>query len=466
MRHTTRNTLTPTIVLGLVLLLAVVLAACGTGSSDAESTEQTVSTVAETTTTTSGSDDDHDHDHDHDEDDDHDHDHDEDHGDKDSDAAADGAVELDDPRRLLVVAALDEAVIDLIDLDDESVTSVELDAIASVGSSLTESGRYLLAGHEDAVTVVDTGVWSEGHGTHKHHYTTAPSVLGQVEGPSPTHLISHHGRSALYFDGTGSALVIDETALDSGEVVVVAEVPTAEPHHGFALPTHDDYFVTVPTDDMEGLPNVVGISTTDGEVQAQFDCPVTHGEASLDGAVASACVDGVALIVEDGESWTGSYLPYPDIDDEDPFGFGPARAWFLRTDAGGSLLAAPHGSQHVLVVDAVAGESQSFDLGLAIGTFGVIFLDDGRLIVLTQDGFLHLVDPADGSVLASLEVIPPFQEGDEDEPWRQVAVTGDHVYVTDPGSNQVVEVAVSDVLTLERTIGLGFTPGYLAIANG
>ncbi|MCG8323465.1 MAG: hypothetical protein MI921_28475, partial [Cytophagales bacterium] len=360
----------------------------------------------------------------------------------------------------------DQPVVDLIDIADGSTASIELEAPAALSSAMTESGRFLLAGHDDAVTVVDTGVWSEGHAGHFHHYTSAPTIIGRVEGPRPTHLISHDDLNALYFDGTGAAVVITEESLEDGEVTVMAEVATSEPHHGFAVPTHGAYVVTVPTDDMEQLPNVVGVSDTDGVVQAEFDCPVTHGEATLANGAAAACGDGIVLVNEDEGSWTSSYLPYPQVDDEDPFGFGAARAWLLQSAPDQSLLAAPHGSRHLLIADPNAETIESIDLERNIATLGVKFGDDGRLIVLTVDGFLHLVDPADGSVVTSLETITPFEEGDPAEPFRQFDVSGDHVYVTDPASNQVIEIAVGDGLTIERTIDLDFAPGFLAIANG
>ncbi len=453
MRYESRNLARPAFFFGLLLLLVVVVAACS--PSDSESSETVPTTVAAEATTTT---DEHDHDHDHDED--------HDHEDDASENPEAGVVELDQARRLLVVAAHDQAVIHFIDLADGSAESIELDAIAAVSSSITESGRFLLAGHDDGVTVVDTGVWSEGHGTHLHHYTSEPMVLGRVNGPNPTHLISHDHVNALYFDGTGTAKVISEESLEEGEVTVMAEVPTSQPHHGFAMPVHGAYFVTVPTEDMEGLPNVVGISDAEGTVEAQFDCPLTHGEASLVDGAASACSDGVVLVTEDAGTWTGTYLTYPEIDDEDPFGFGPARAWFLRVSSDKTMLAAPQGSRHLLVVDAENAEIRSIDFERSIATFGVVFDSEGHLIVLTLDGFIHLVEPGDGSVIASLEIVSPFEEGDTEQPWRQVAVTGDHVYVTDPATDQVVEVAVGDTLTLERVIDLDFAPGFLAIANG
>jgi hypothetical protein len=480
MRFRTTSLSRSTILLGLLLLLAIVATGCADDSSDAESSDTTTSTVAETTSTTvvpttaaptTAAHDEGDHDHDDD---------DEGHDDEATVEAGAEAVELNEPRRLLVVGSTDQATLEMIDLADGSAVSIELEApVAGHGTAFTESGRYLLVAHagpsgedddqsgpQGGVTVVDTGVWSEPHGTHFHYYTTSPTILGRVEGPRPSHLTSHDGLNALWFDGTGEFVVITEEDLENGEVTVLDTVATGQPHHGFAVPTHDAFFVTVPTDDMEGMPNVVGISDLDGVIQAESDCPSTHGEATLQNGGAAACGDGIVLLTENEGSWTSTYVPYPEVDDEDPFGLGAARSWILRPNADRSLLAAPHGTQHLLVADPDAETVQSFDLGRTLTIVGIRFLDDGHLIVLTNDGFVHLVEPDDGSIVTSLEVIAPFQEG-PGEPWREVAVTGDHVYVTDPANNQVIEIAVGDDLTLERTFSLGFTPsGFLGVANG
>ncbi|WP_419945623.1 hypothetical protein [Candidatus Poriferisodalis sp.] len=441
MQHISRKSLGRSVFVALSSLTLFALVGCTGSSSEAESSEQTPATVAETTSTAAAADD-----HDHDE------------------ADAD-VVRLDQARQLLVVAAHDQPVLDLIDLTDGSTVSIELDAPAALSSAMTESGRFVLVGHDDGVAVVDTGVWSVLHGDHFDHYMSTPKMLGRVDGPMPTHLMSHDGLNAFHFDGTGNALVVTEEMLVDGQVSVTAEVPTSAPHHGFAVPTHGAYFVTVPTEDMEILLNVVGISDADGVVQAQFDCPLAHGEASVAHSVAAACIDGIAVVTHDDGSWSGTYLSYPQIDDEDPYGFGPARAWILAASEQG-LLAAPHGARHLVVADPGNDSIRSFDLERSIATLGVTFSDDGDVLVLTQDGFLHLVDPEDGLVAASLQVISPFAEGDPDEPFRQLAVTGGRVFVTEPASNQVIEVAVGDTLVVERTIDIGFAPGFLAVANG
>jgi len=77
-----------------------------------------------------------------------------------------------------------------------------------------------------------------------------------------------------------------------------------------------------------------------------------------------------------------------------------------------------------------------------------------------------LVDPEDGSVLSSVEAVTPFEEGDPDEPYRLLVVSCDRAYVSDSATDSVVEVSLGDVVSVERTIDLTFTPSHIAVANG
>jgi hypothetical protein len=436
-----------------LLGLVVVLAACGTDGSDAAAGETVTSTVA---TTEPAEDDDHDHDHD-----DTDHEPAADEGDDDQ-----GALELDTARRLLTVAALNEPRLELIDLDDLSSTSIELPAPASLGSSLSEDRRFLFTAHEGAVGVVDTGVWSEPHGDHFHHYSSPAALLGAVDGPNPSHLVSHDRVTAHYFDGTGEAVLIDEDSLTDGEIVELGRVVTGEPHHGFAVPAAGHYVVTVPTEDMEQLPNAIGVSEAEGAIIETYDCPLAHGESGLPGGAAAACGDGVLVVSSDAGTWTGTHLSYPEVADEDPYGYGAARAWTLFPSADHDLLAAPYGARHLLTVDPVALTLTAFDVALDVATLGVGVHQSGALVVLTLDGEVFLVDPEDGSVLSSVEAVTPFEEGDPNEPYRLLVVSGDRAYVSDPATDSVVEVSLGDVVAVERTIDLPFTPSHIAVANG
>ncbi|WP_052668519.1 hypothetical protein [Nitriliruptor alkaliphilus] len=387
--------------------------------------------------------------------------------DEEAQVGEDDRQEHDDPQRRLVVAEDESGGVLLVDLDAwEVTTTLDLGGpVVTHGAALTEDRRFLLLPHEDAVSVVDGGVWSSRHGDHAHHYSADPTVVGRIEGPKPSHLVSAGGRSALYFDGSGEAHLLDDQALRDGDAAPVATVTTGEPHHGFAIPLGDELLVTVPTPDMVDMPDRVGVADEDGIVSDEFTCTKTHGEAVLDGGAAAACEDGVLMVTAAGERWDATHVPYPDVDDVDPYEYGPARAWVLAAPDGVDWLTAPLGARHVLRVDPAAGTAEAFDLDQDVAMFGLAADGEGRLIVLTTDGALQALDPEDGTVLARREVIPPFEEGDPGRPFHRLVRSGDHLYVTDPTTDTVTEVATAD-LTVTRTLELDLTPGFLGVLGG
>jgi hypothetical protein len=242
-------------------------------------------------------------------------------------ATADRAAEVSSPLRRLAVTDADAPRLTLIDLDEDRAEAVvDLPASASYTSSTSEDGRLLLLGHDEAVTVVDGATWSEAHGDHAHHFAGEPTVVGTVDGERPTHLISHGGTAALWFDGSGEAVLFDESDLTDGQLSEQARVQTAAPHHGFAIPYADHVIHTSPPDEEDEMPEQVVVADWSGEVESEHTCTQAHGEASWSSGAAVACADGVLLLNEDGQEWSSEIVGYESVDDTDPYGYGDARA--------------------------------------------------------------------------------------------------------------------------------------------
>jgi hypothetical protein len=352
-----------------------------------------------------------------------------------------------------------------IDLDDSGARhELELPAPASLSSSLSDDGRFLFAAHDHAVSVVDGGAWSESHGDHAHHHVMPPVVLGQVDGEHPTHLISHDGMAALWFDGLGQAIVLDQADLEDGRVHEHGRVTTPAPHHGFAIVVDDDVVTTAPTSEPGGMPDTVVVTDRDDTVTSAHTCTQTHGEATWPGGVAVACNDGVVLLEERDDRWHERHVPYPAVDDTDPYGYGNARAWVLQPSPDGRSLIAPLGARHVLVVEARTGTARAIDMGVGIATFGLVFTSDDRLVVLGTDGAARVVDLTTGAASDPVSVTTPFEEG-EDRPYRMLVASHDAVFVSDPDSRRVYEIATTGSLRVERTIELGFAPAFLGVLN-
>jgi hypothetical protein len=429
-----RRTASRTALLALTLLIGT--AACGTDDDAPTATDETARD--ESTTTAAG-------------------------GGAGHPTAPDDAEEVDVAVVRLAVADPETGEVALIDLGAEGrTTTLELGAPAT-GATTTADGRFVVLRHEDAVTVVDGGAWAEGHGDHDHHFATEPTVVGEVSGDHPSHLISEDGHLALFFDGTGEAVVLDEAALASGEIAEVARVAADAPHHGFALPIDDGFAITQPGGAPEGeLPEQVALVDRAGEPVDEFPCAATHGEAAIEDGVAAACADGV-LLVRDGEATT---VPYPEVDDVDPDGDPAPRVWSFQHNDDGEVLVGVLGTRHLVRVDIAAGTASAVDIGAPVAGRGLALLDDGSTAaVLSTDGLLRLVDTATGDVTGEVEVLAPFVEDEDDIADRHLVVHGDRAWVTDPSTRAATEIALGDEPSVTRTIDLPVVPGAVALAG-
>lgn len=165
----------------------------------------------------------------------------------------------------------------------------------------------------DTVEFVDGGLWREDHVAHLHDYQDAP-VLSDftLSGTRPTHVDSHNGQLAVFFDGN------DEAGLPASVQVVTdadiaadtADIPTlnfAVNMHGVAKPLGNMLISTVRREDSETfsanpvLPDSVGIyHWHDGEYEQEQlfagECPDLHGAAITDSYAAFGCSDGVLVL--------------------------------------------------------------------------------------------------------------------------------------------------------------------------
>lgn len=380
--------------------------------------------------------------------------------------------EREAPLSRLVAGSGDDAELLLIDLDDAGARhTVQLSAPAGHSSTITSDGRFVLAGHDDAVSIVDGGAWAVAHGDHSHYYAAEPALLGTVDGDRPSHLISHDGITALWFDGTGEAVVFEEADFAEGVVEPRDVLATAGPHHGFAVPFADRFVVTAPGEEGD-MPDVVTVTAPSGSVLSEHTCTESHGETAWAHGVAVACRDGMLLLTESEGAWTGELIPYPETDDTDPYGYGPARSWVLDAPGDGETIVAPFGTSHVLTVDGHDAEASLVDLGADVAMFGSALHEPSSLLaVLTTDGSVALVDLEAGTVAATTNgVVPGFTEGDPEQPYPWLVIAGDTAFVSDPAGTTVAAVTIetdgtAPTLTSGESIDVGFTPTFLAVVN-
>ena len=231
---------------------------------------------------------------------------------------------------------------------------------------VTSSGRYgfvlqrsrnLSLDHlyidENRIYIVDSGLAVEEHGDHFDPVTSAPEILpyqlghgGMEDGEeglyNPVHFVSHHGLTAIFYDGInpGHADSHPDAVEQKGYAVVYRESEfedSMEPpdpifkravdhySHGAAVAVHDKLIIVTLSEPGGDLPK--GVETwvghdhgdhVDFERGQDFSgrCPGLHGEATWGPYVVFACIDGEGILVleHDGEdSLTDTIVAYPEM---------------------------------------------------------------------------------------------------------------------------------------------------------
>lgn len=310
------------------------------------------------------------------------------------------------------------------------------------------SGQYGFAIDRDAnrVTVIHSGLSLVDHGDHADLVQETPYVLVTMNvGRQPGRFFAHDHDIAIFNDQDGTIAILDERLL--GLTLDFTEIVTAQPDHGAPAIIGDIV--------LSGHPNLARVDayTRDGNLLASFEgCPGLHGTAVLGQVATFGCGDGVLLVALENGELSATKLVNPPGSPEG------ARVGMLSAHYESPIMVGHFGAGLALI-DPVAHTLTT--VALPTIPLAVDFDQHGEhLVVLTQDGFLHLLE-LDGEVKASLEVVAPF---DPDAPRSALAVSPAAFYVSSPITGEVLEVHYHDgKLEVERRLSLPGAPGDLAV---
>lgn len=365
--------------------------------------------------------------------------------------------ELDGPQPRLAVLHEDGVLV----LDATTLAEVaDLDADGATRIAAAGDGRHLMVTRESGFGVLDSGVWTDGHGDHGHSYAAAPRLL-DVEFPmaDPGHVVAHHGVTALFSDGDGTVTFFDPDDLVDGEPGTrVLELAVA--HHGVAMQLSNGVVLTTAGDETERR-SVLALDPDGGESARTDACPDVHGETVAAGeAVLFGCSG--AVVVYENASFRTIGLP-----DEAAGVGGP-----VGTEHS-SVVLADYGTEdeteptRVVMIDLADDSVRLIELPAAYYYWSLARTDDGLGLVLTTDGALHLIDPDSGDVVAAIPVIDAWTAPEDwRDPAPSVKVLDGLAYVSDPAGNAIhaVDVATRSVIAT-ADLG-GTTPHSIALAGG
>ncbi len=362
----------------------------------------------------------------------------------------------------LIVGDYEDRMVRVIDLrSGEVVGAFELTARPALYPA--PNGRYAFAIQTDGniTQLIDSGVSAVAHDEHYHTDFGAPALLDvAIEGRTPIHYTPHHGQIAIFHDGDGAAAIFTLDGLFAGDVTTVT---TARPHHGVAVPLGDVVLISSP--DMQNpdarLPIGVDVMALDGAIRQSFpECPGLHGEAAYsENGVAFGCTDGVLLIERQGDTFVSRKIANPTANPD-------LRTGRLFVAEGAQYMLGNYGRNAIVRIDPAAGTSEIvIDAGMRIWSFAFHGDDPSKLVALTVDGNLHVIDIATGTIEGTVQVVDPFVPPASERPAARPSflVNGHLAYVSDPLPG---DIRIVDLETLEiqpERIVVGGKPSSMAL---
>ena len=391
-----------------------------------------------------------------------------------------GAVET--VGRLLVADAV-EAHLSVIDLSTDDVDSGIFEIAApnaSVYSSPTHRyGIVLARGPEDGddrIHLFDGGVYLVEHGDHYDLFTEPVSRHSlEIAEEAPVHTVNNLGWTAIFADGTGHVVLINEQELVGATGDYDPFVFEAGPQHGSAVVISEGHLaVSVPNPDFlenpdfwNVLPEGVEVRTFDNELV--FDagaCHRMHGIGRNEHGAVFGCWTGTLFLhAHDGE-YESELLSYPaEAGPEGEFAIGQYFSHPESENFFGQSTLFPGGEcclqGGVWLVDVAHGEFREvFPEPSAAASFsghGDIFF------VLAADGILRAFDAHDGDIIASAQLLDPF-ELVFGVPTPKMIGVGEHLFITNPADGHVLMVDVHSLEVLEEW-HLGGAPSSLAFVG-
>lgn len=307
----------------------------------------------------------------------------------------------------------------------------------------------LREGGAGRVTLLETGLRLEGHGDHGDLRVAAPSRLPvELRGPRPSHVVGHDGRLAVFFDGDGSASLVE-----AGREGAPTRLSAAHPHHGVAYPFTTASVPRVAVSEAPAAgerPGAVSLRDAAGaELARNGDCPRLHGEGRTGPVIAFGCADGVLLL----DARSAEFRKVSN-----PLGAGER---MVRNLAGGTdwrLLLGDFGPDAMAVVDPDAAAMRVVPLP---GRRLHFALDPARAetgYAITEDGVLHAFSTLDGTPRGRAQATGRYSlEGGAAVARPRLSTSGGLVAVSDPASGRVV-LHDAETLVVRQVIETGGTP--------
>ena len=309
----------------------------------------------------------------------------------------------------LLIGDGETGALSVIELDHGEVEQDAFDMGSRAGRIYaSNSGRFAIAVSSDAnmVHIIDGGTYMEPHGDHFDLVNREAEPIGlDLSGDRPVHLAVGDEWAAIYYDGSGDVVLINEHELEEQGASYQPVRLNAGPQHGAAVPFEDDLFAITPqhpdyasNPEQYRLPITVDIQDVSGNIlYSAGDCPSLHGDAGNGHIAVFGCEGGVLVVEADHGHFHHSFISAPAGEPEDfrlttVYGASGLDHFLALGSAVGLYLVEPEDGEMFQVVDAVEGNSP----------IQAAFTPDGEhAVVVMSSGEIRLYDLHDGDVIAT-----------------------------------------------------------------
>lgn len=302
-----------------------------------------------------------------------------------------GARELSEPALHLTSIGTDGAVhhLDLIDEQSELLGEI------APADTLDSEGRFLFAGREGEVSIIDSGVWTWNHIDHFHYYEAPSRILGELEGSGAPRTVTSDLGVGVYFDGgdhgddrSGEAVLLDFDALKKGDIVESFRLDLDAPG-SLVAPIPGGALIA---DARAGEIRRVDASGTELDTTP---CTEPAGSITTNVGVVVGCADGAVLAVSDAAGTTLERVPYPEG--------GPSRALSFANREGRPTVAGRTESSAFWLLDTRERSWTAHDAGEPIVRVTAVDDADDTVVALAADGSVIVISGATGGQLSRTE---------------------------------------------------------------
>ncbi len=375
----------------------------------------------------------------------------------------------------LLVGDGEEGKLSVIDLEHGEVEQASFDLGARAGRIYaTESGRYAVAVSPDANTahLFDGGIFMEPHGDHFDLVEGDVRKLPvDLSGDRPVHLYVDGEWAAIFYDGSGEIVLVNEHELEEmGDSYVPARM-NAGPQHGGAVPlAHDLFATTIQHPEFSAnsdyrSPIGADIRDLEGNILYSAEgCEGLHGDAGNGHMAAFGCVGGVLVLEADHGEYSHVFVPAPDGSPDDfrltsVWGYHDLHHFFALGSAVGLYIVEPEDG---FMEEFIPSTDALRPIQVALGQGGE------TLFVVMSDGELRMYDAHNLDLLASNSgfLATPVETGFWARP--HLATAGDAVFITDSVGGEVFQLDGHDLEVVNHwhVDGAPTKIAFVGILNG